>query len=119
MNVNAWLAPEFTLTVPDGEIDPPASAEAVIVKALNVNVRLVADVTPAPPTRSSFAPAWLTLRSLKVASPVASVVRTSVPVRAPLPERRDIVSLRPIAGVLFPNASCSWTVTAGTMTAPA
>jgi hypothetical protein len=31
---NDWLAPWFTLTLPLGEIDPPAEAEAAMVYAL-------------------------------------------------------------------------------------
>ena len=35
--VNAWSAPQFTLTLPLGLIEPPAPAEAVIVYVLSAN----------------------------------------------------------------------------------
>src|SRR5216684_148171 len=64
-----------------------------------------------------LAPAWLMLRSLNVATPVASVTRVVVPLRLPLPLLRLVLAATP--ETLLPKLSCARTVTAGLMAAPA
>src|SRR6266568_503320 len=62
-------------------------------------------------------PARLMLRSLNVASPLASVTRVVVPLRLPLPLLRLMLAATP--ETLLPKLSCARTVTAGLMAAPA
>jgi len=38
--VKLWLAPLLTITAPEGVIEPPAPAEAVMVKVLSLAVHL-------------------------------------------------------------------------------
>jgi hypothetical protein len=39
--MKVWLAPEFTVTAPDGEIVPFDPAEAVMVKVVGAKVTLI------------------------------------------------------------------------------
>jgi hypothetical protein len=58
------------------------------------------------------------LTLLYVATP-EDVLLDSVPFRIPVPEMRAMVTGVPVVVTLLPKASCSATVTAGAMTAPA
>ena len=66
---------------------------------------------------SVLAPARVRLKSLKVAIPLASVVRASVPPTVPVPLDKPIVTARPDRGL--PKLSNTLTVTAGLMIEPA
>ncbi len=70
-----------------------------------VNEALVALTNPELEAESVLVPERLMLRSVKVARPVASVVRVVVPLRTPVPEAR--ASVMGVAGsaTLFPSES--------------
>src|SRR3989442_624708 len=75
-------------------------------------------VPTAPVLAVSFlAPARLMVRSLNVATPLASVTRVVVPLRLPLPLLRLMLAATP--ETILPKLSCARTVTAGLMAAPA
>ena len=83
------------------------------------NEALIASNRPTADAFSVFVPMRLILRSSNVASPLAPVFRDVVPLSVPVPEFREIVTVIPEAGTLFPKASFNCTVTGGAMALPA
>ena len=84
-----------------------------------VNGLLIAEVKLPLAAVRFLEPTRSTLRSPKVARPVPSVVWLMVPLKAPVPLLRVIVTETPALGALFPKASFSCAVTAGAIAAPA
>ncbi len=84
-----------------------------------VNELLVADVKPEALALSVFVPIVSNERSLKVARPLALVLRISVPLSIPEPDALATVSATPLAATALPEASRSWTVTEGVIGDPA
>src|SRR6266481_2003449 len=85
-----------------------------MVKAL-----LSAALKPELEAVSFFEPVRLMVRLANAAKPPASVVLFVVPLSAPEPVVRAIVTVTPEFVTLFPKTSFNWTVTTGAMTAPA
>src|SRR2546426_7856921 len=99
--VKVWLAPEFTVTDPEGEMPPLAPAEAVIVKVLGFTVTtgwepLSANATlPESATQVVFGNALV----VHVIRPVVPAL--AVNVMATLPVREATRSLFAVANVLI------------------
>ena len=86
-----------------------------MVKAL-----LTAELRPVLDAARFFEPLRLTLKSLNVAKPFASVEVVVVPPSVPEdPVSKAIVTVTPALGTLLPKLSFNCTVTAGEIRAPA
>ena len=79
----------------------------------------MAEVKPALALVKVLLPLRLMLKSLKLARPLESVVRVVVPLNVPLPLLRLTATETPLVETLLPNASLTWTVTAGEIVVPA
>ena len=113
--VTSLPEPSRNCTVTFGLIIVPAVAfdgcweknswEALLAEI--VNVLLTAEVRPVLDAVKFFDPTRLILRSLKVATPDAFVVRVVVPDKTPVPDVSDIKTDTPDVGTLLPRLSCN------------
>ena len=82
-----------------------------------MNEPLMAGVSAPVLALRVFAPLRLMLRSSKLATPAASVVRAGVPLSVPVPLFMAVVTDTP--GTSLPKVSVTCTVTVGAITTPA